>query len=370
MRVKLYKNEKARPAKLSYGLALCGGGIIGAMFELGVLAAVEDVLGQELQPRLDVVVGSSAGSNVAVPVALGVPVERMFQALYRPDDPFFPLERRHVMPVERKFYARAAKRMAIGLTRGFRRWARHRTSMSLADVLFEHAMEAAPIGLFRYDKFIAFYQDFLRRNGLPARFDELEGETLLIPANDTDSSERVVFGAGEHRNVDIAKAVAASSAIPMLFEPVRIGGREYFDGGIGRVGHLDLLADRGVNRVLVVSPVVPFRYDKARDRVPRGQAHLSQMGMFWLWNQSHRIMNKVKLHLGIEALVAQKPGLEVLLIEPGDEDTVMYLVDTMSLEKRELVMDHARSSTAAVLRKQWAEVNRFFGTQNLAIETG
>src|SRR5207237_957709 len=75
--------------------------------------------------------------------------------------------------------------------------------------------------------------------GLSNAFAERE-PTLLIPAIDLNTAERVVFGAGNLRDVPISQAVAASSAIPGFFDPYPINGRDYVDGGTGFSGHADL----------------------------------------------------------------------------------------------------------------------------------
>ena len=50
---------------------------------------------------------------------------------------------------------------------------------------------------------------------------------LGIVATDLDSGEGIVFRVG-----DTGIAVRASSAVPAVFQPVRIGAREYVDGGL------------------------------------------------------------------------------------------------------------------------------------------
>lgn len=50
---------------------------------------------------------------------------------------------------------------------------------------------------------------------------------LGVVATDLNSGEGVLFQRG-----DTATAVRASSAVPALFQPVRIGGREFVDGGL------------------------------------------------------------------------------------------------------------------------------------------
>ncbi|MEN9630820.1 MAG: hypothetical protein RJA10_4048, partial [Pseudomonadota bacterium] len=50
---------------------------------------------------------------------------------------------------------------------------------------------------------------------------------LGIVATDLDSGEPILFRSG-----DVGAAVRASSAVPAVFQPVRISGREYVDGGL------------------------------------------------------------------------------------------------------------------------------------------
>ena len=50
---------------------------------------------------------------------------------------------------------------------------------------------------------------------------------LGIAATDLDSGEGILFRRG-----DTGTAVRASSAVPAVFQPVRIGQREYVDGGL------------------------------------------------------------------------------------------------------------------------------------------
>jgi NTE family protein len=56
-------------------------------------------------------------------------------------------------------------------------------------------------------------------------------ENMLLPlgivATDLNSGQGVLFQRG-----DIATAVRASSAVPAIFQPVKISGREYVDGGL------------------------------------------------------------------------------------------------------------------------------------------
>jgi predicted acylesterase/phospholipase RssA len=57
---------------------------------------------------------------------------------------------------------------------------------------------------------------------------------LRIVATDIDTGQPVEFGAPGFDDVPISRAVIASSAVPGIFAPVRIGGRYFVDGALNR----------------------------------------------------------------------------------------------------------------------------------------
>ena len=195
-----------------------------------------------------------------------------------------------------------------------------------------------PAGVFSTDRYQEFLRAFFARENLSNRFDQLSRE-LYIVANDVDSPVRVVFGDGDLRDVEIATAVAASSAIPLFFEPVRLAGRDYFDGSLGRVDHIDVAILHGADRIVVVNPVVPVRFDELD-----GQ-RLRERGPIAIADQARRITTKARLHLGIKRYLAQHAHVEVLLIEPSESDTALFGSNPMSLCARTEILDNARLST-------------------------
>jgi predicted acylesterase/phospholipase RssA len=201
-----------------------------------------------------------------------------------------------------------------------------------------------PAGLFSTDRYAEFLRAFFARENLSNRFDDLSRE-LYIVANEVDSPERVVFGDGDLRDVEIATAVAASSAIPLFFEPVRIAGVDYFDGSVGRVDHIDVAIAHGADRIVVVNPVVPVRVDEAF-----GQP-LRERGPIAIADQARRITSKACLHFGITRYLAQHAHVEVLLIEPSETDTDVFGNNPMSLCARGEILDYARSSTRHAFRE-------------------
>ena len=101
---------------------------------------------------------------------------------------------------------------------------------------------------------------------LGARFDG----RLRIAAVDAARGKRVMFGAPDEPKATVAEAVLASCAVPWIFAPVEIGGREYVDGGVWSPTNLDAVpAGRGT-RVLRADP------DRRRDA--RAAAHGERRG--------------------------------------------------------------------------------------------
>ncbi len=99
-------------------------------------------------------------------------------------------------------------------------------------------------------------------DGFGARFDG----RLRVAAVDRRSGRRVMFGEPGAPAASVPDAVLASCAVPWLFAPVEIGGREYVDGGVWSPVNLDAApVRRGARRR------VPER-DRRRCRPRPGRA--------------------------------------------------------------------------------------------------
>jgi len=83
-----------------------------------------------------------------------------------------------------------------------------------------------------------------------ARFDG----RLRIVAVDRRSGRRVVFGAPGAPRTSVGQAVLASCSVPWIFRPVRIGDREYVDGGVWSPTNLDATPARRGTEVLCLNP--------------------------------------------------------------------------------------------------------------------
>jgi NTE family protein len=83
-------------------------------------------------------------------------------------------------------------------------------------------------------------------------------EDLLRPANavatDLDTGEVVVIGRGR-----LDAAVRASSSVPMLWSPVRVGGRILVDGGVANPVPVDVVRQMGADIAVAVKVVPPLQ---------------------------------------------------------------------------------------------------------------
>src|SRR4029450_1568454 len=206
-----------RSKRPRYALALAGGGVIGGMYEVGGIAAIEERL--KGAGAFDIYVGCSAGSVVATLLANGVRASEVYRIIDQ--DLEHPLNFRRGAVYASNSFRHAAGRFGRLL------WAVGKNAMtgvrqSVPDMLAAAARDLAA----RFFPLVAL-EVYMRQTfasfGLQNSFTALD-RALLIPAIDLDRAQRVVFGRDGLQDVPISEAVAASSAIPGFFEPYPLGG--------------------------------------------------------------------------------------------------------------------------------------------------
>ncbi|HEV8640377.1 MAG TPA: patatin-like phospholipase family protein [Methylomirabilota bacterium] len=317
-------------------LALGGGGVIGGMYEVGALAALEERLNGEGR-GFDIYVGCSAGAVVGSLLANGIRAAEIYRIL--DEDLSDPLNFRRGAVFASDSFRRAAGRFGRIV------WAFGKNAMvglrgSIPDML-ARAERDLPPGFFSLEALERFMREAFAARGLPNSFRELS-RTLLIPAIDLDSAERVVFGQGDLHDVPISQAVAASSAIPGFFDPYTIGGRDYVDGGVGFSGHADLAAAAGAEVVFVVHPLVPSLSDGA------GPA-LRARGLYTIMEQASRIYGQNLLQLGLATLSIKFPRTTFFLLEPPRTKTPLF-GPSMGFEAARAALRFGYTST-----KEWLD---------------
>ena len=185
---------------------------------------------------------------------------------------------------------------------------------------------------------------------------------LNVVAVDLDSGEAVAFGRGRWRDVPVSKAVQASAAMPGLYRPVRIGGRDYVDGGVKKTAHINLAIQSGADLVICINPIVPYLNDTAGGPL---RGHLSNRGVTWVLDQAMRIMLHGRMQYGLERYRREHPEVDILLIEPTRDDVRMFGYNIMRYSARRVVAEHGYRTALAYFRANAARFQRLFAKHGI-----
>jgi predicted acylesterase/phospholipase RssA len=225
---------------------------------------------------------------------------------------------------------------------------------SLIDLAVKLA-EGLPSGM--YDG--AAIHDYLEAVlGDPDRTNDfrLLGSELYLAATDLDTCERIVLGGDGWDDVPIARAVAASTALPMLYKPVEIKGRQLVDGGIRSTTNVDIAVERGAKFVVVVNPLVPYVNDFQKviptllgSRVRR----VADMGFPQIGYQAFKLLAHQRLHEAVGHWQERYPGVDIILVEPDPNDELMFETNIMNFNKRVEIARHGFESVTLRLAEDY-----------------
>lgn len=237
-------------------LVLGAGGPVGHAFHAGILAGLRDALGWDARAA-DLVVGTSAGSQVAVLLRAGVPpMDLLARVLNRPLSDESAAVAAHFirpdMPRRPKWWGWPSSPALLG--RALLAPWRHGLGSWIAAMLPSGAVDLR-----------------LQAEGIRRMFDRPWpiAETW-IPALNLDTGAVTTFGRDAFGALDIGSAVAASCAVPGICRPVVVGAQRFVDGGVACSHHLDVLPDE--HEVLVVSSplsALPWVRRRIANRVAR-----------------------------------------------------------------------------------------------------
>jgi len=351
-------------------LVLAGGGIMGAAYEIGALTALDRLLsGGFSSNRFEMYVGVSAGSVIATLVANGIPPALLFRSIANNESRVFNWRRSDIYRIDYREILTSFWALLRNLFRIFRNYRRNGWTFSLHEILYI-LQEQFPAGLFS----LAPMQNYLCRSfakeGVRDDFSQLTPE-LYIPAYDLDRGQRVVFGSEGYRDVHICQAITASCAIPYFFRPHKIGKQNFIDGSIGRVSHIDIAIERGAKLIVVVNPRVPMDNDLERFCLPslsEGKcSSIADLGISFAWEQAMRIETKEKLEMALEGYRHQHPEVDILLIEPGREESMLFFQSPMSNDARHHIMNYGYNLTLGQLKDRFEEFESVLGRHGVEV---
>ncbi len=338
------------PRRPRTGLVLGAGGVLGAAWMAGALAALQRRLPHPVG-AVDLIVGTSAGSALAAALRCGVSVEDIVEhqrgtvLALLPD--LSEIDRDAGGPLP------PLPRMRVGSPR-----------LLLSTALAPHrvypwvaASALVPQGRARHTSLEGLVRGLLAQAEAHARPATARpatarpatarpatarpagegwapaGETWVM-AVDYDSGRRVAFGRAGAPPATLPEAVVASCSIPGWYRPAVIGGRRYVDGGVHSSTSLDLLAEVDLDDVYVLAPMASYVIDTPRNAYAR------------LERQFRRL---ITIGLQLEARKVQARGIRVTVLTPGPEDLTAIGANLMDPRRRIRVLDTSLRTSAAAL---------------------
>ena len=357
--------SQTTPSKTA--IVLAGGGLTGAVYEVGALRAIDAMLVDRRVNDFDVIVGTSAGALVGSMLARGITPGEMMRTL----DGAYPGSSRilpkHIFSLNTGEFLHKGLRLPITVKNAFSHYLRHRHDMNLFDVLWS-LTDALPSGLYDNKALELFLQGVWREYGLSDNFRDVERELYVI-ATELDTGRRVVFGSPEWEDVPISRAVAASSAVPLLYRPVRIGEQEFVDGAVRGNASLDIAVEAGARLIVCINPLAPIDNSRKRDIPLLGEdgRFISEKGAQAVLSQFMRISMRSGLVYHIKQLQRRYPDIDIILIEPRRDDFEMAFYNVMRYSARVTIAQHGYQSVTLDLENQYRELKAILARHGIPI---
>jgi len=359
--------RRRRPSKTA--LVLGGGGFTGGVYEIGALRALDLLSVNSSVNEFDVYVGTSAGSFVAALAANGVTPEQMMRVVNQQvPTPFRDIDLGMLLRPNVVEFAARAVRLPWHLAQLARRLAGDVRSLSAMDVAVGLA-DALPSGLYSGSGIEQYLRTVLSDPDRTDDFRLLPNE-LYVAATDLDTCERIVLGAEGWDDVPISSAVRASTALPMVYKPHRVQGRELVDGGIVSTTNVDIAVEAGARFVVVVNPLVPFVNDfRAEVGTLLGSRprRVSDMGLSAIGYQTFKLMAYQRLHEVARQWEERYPGVDIVLIEPRPDDELMFQTNVMNFTSRTDIARHGFQSVTLKLAAEYEQLREVAQRHGLEI---
>jgi predicted acylesterase/phospholipase RssA len=352
------------PLSKRLGLVCAGGGVTGAIYEIGALAALEDRLENASLTDCDVFVGVSAGAYISALLANGVTPSLLFRNATRAAGSRTDIDDLSLFRLNLAEIASRLAKAPFTILDSAWDFYKNRHETTLTDLVAAFG-QLLPSGLFQNEGLEAWMRAWLGKDGRTDDFRRLV-KTLRVVAVDLDSGETTAFGGPGHDDVPISKAVAASCAIPGLYRPVKIGGIDYVDGGVRKTAHISLALRERCGLTICVNPLVPVRFHPTETN-GAGAGSLRRRGLPTILDQVFRVTLHSRLKYGLGRYRREAPDADIVVFEPRPEDLPRYMRSIMRTSGRIRIAEFAYRSTMATLDADFKRLQKVFARHGLIL---
>ena len=351
-----------------YGLALAGGGIVGGIYHIGTLCALEQGLEGLDFTKAKHMVGVSAGAIISSCIANGMKPADLARSLvapapgepeFRPDIFFTPAFER---------YANKSMKVPSLVWDAFRDVVLQDRNQSFLNSVLRFS-RLIPGGVFSNKPIKSFLEELFSKEGRSNDFRELK-TSLRIVATDLDSSKSVVFGRDDEGKTPISLAVQASSALPGVYPPVEINGRSYVDGVLKKTMHASVALKEGCPLLICVNPLVPIDTSKAIEKGAMRRGRLVERGLPGILSQTFRTIVHSRMQVGYKNYEFLYPASDIILFEPSLEDYTMFFTNILSFSSRLKVCEHAYNSALQQLVDRRKEIEPILRKHGITYRNG
>jgi predicted acylesterase/phospholipase RssA len=383
--------KKHIPKKKKIALVLSGGGTKAAAFHIGVGYALKEggfefyqglKSDQNVAPpgerAIQTYVGSSGGSFIAAVMAAGYSLENISASFIGKGQEAG--HKFHPRPLPRLQYMKVFKmRPEIAKEQANQFQTIKNVMSGLIDGRFPSLLQLKWLrmtGIFSTQGL----EQFLREEVLPSnRFEDYRPE-LFIVGTQLNEARKVVFGKNEYpppphdpttlymRNINISDAIAASSALPVIFAPYPIvhesGDKYYYiDGETKETLSTHIAVDAGADLVIQSYTHQPYRWVREVGSLTKlGLPAIVIQGIYTMLEQKinsmyesylskKNAMTAVKKYCKdagidpeiteniiqvLEAELHQKRNIDLIPIHPDPTDTKTFLAEHLTLNPNKL----------------------------------
>ena len=357
----------AKKKKYKLGLACAGGAIEGAAYEIGALQALDEALEGVSFNELDVYVGVSSGAFITSCLANKISTKTLAKAFISKVDNVLPITPGTFFTPALQEYQKRLLKIPSLITESILEYLMHPFDISLGGAFFR-LTSAIPVGLFNNDKLREFLEKNFTMEGRTDDFKKLDTTLRVIAAN-VENSKIVRFGEPPNDDIPISKAVQASTALPILYMPVKINGDYYIDGVARKTVHASVALKEGADLVFCINPIVPIdtkQLDKVEDKITDS---VIEQGLPTVLSQTFRMMIHSRMKAGFKNYEYTYPNSDFIVIEPKPTDFEMFYTNIFNFTDRKRVCEYAYQTTRRNLLERADEVQSKLDKYGIKLNT-